>query len=85
MDTPIQCYKCWHYDHLAVQYKSKVDLSKLCIKCGKEGHKVADCNNTAHFILCVEQTDTKNIAHFAGSSKCAVFREALLKVKNRRT
>ncbi|XP_044591474.1 uncharacterized protein LOC123269703 [Cotesia glomerata] len=40
---PTQCYKCWHFGHHGSQCRSKTDRSKLCIRCGQEGHKIADC------------------------------------------
>ncbi|XP_015186403.1 PREDICTED: uncharacterized protein LOC107071707 [Polistes dominula] len=40
---PIQCFKCWHFGHHGQQCKSEVDRSKLCIRCGQEGHRIADC------------------------------------------
>ncbi|XP_044597531.1 uncharacterized protein LOC123274106 [Cotesia glomerata] len=40
---PIQCFKCWHFGHVGPQCKSQVDRSKLCIRCGQEGHRIADC------------------------------------------
>lgn len=82
---PIQCYKCWHLGHLAGHCKTKVDRSQLCIKCGQEGHKVAECKNSASCALCTERQGTENTAHHAGTSRCPFFKEALLKLKNRRT
>lgn len=82
---PIQCFKCWHFGHLGPQCKSEVDRSKLCIRCGQEGHKIADCRNSAKCALCAEQHGAKNAAHHAGSNRCAVFKKALEKLTNKRT
>lgn len=82
---PIQCFKCWHFGHLGSQCKSEVDRSKLCIRCGQEGHKIADCRNSAKCALCAEQHGAENTAHHAGTNRCAVFKEALEKLTNKRT
>ncbi|CAD6216258.1 GSCOCG00012876001-RA-CDS [Cotesia congregata] len=77
---PIQCFKCWHFGHLGSQCKSNVDRSKLCIRCGQEGHKIAKCENPAKCVLCADQS-----AHHAGASRCPVFQEALQKITNKQT
>ena len=82
---PIQCYKCWHFGHHGVQCKSKVDRTKLCIRCGQEGHKIADCKNSAKCALCAENRSAENAAHHAGTCRCPVFKEALEKMMNKRT
>lgn len=37
VERSTRCFKCWHYGHLSIHCKSKVDRSKHCIKCGGEG------------------------------------------------
>jgi len=74
-----RCFKCWHYGHLAIQCRSKVDRTKN-IKCGEEDHKVADCKKEAKCALCVGK-GTEDCAHIAGCSKCPVFKEAHQKIK----
>lgn len=81
---PRPCYKCWHYGHVVAQCKSGTDRSKLCMKCGQSDHKAAKCPNKAKCLLCAEKSDLKDIYHQAGSSKCAVFQEALQKITNNR-
>lgn len=82
---PIQCFKCWHFGHHGSQCKSKVDRSKLCIRCGQEGHKIADCKNPAKCALCVEIESAENVAHHAGTYKCPLFQDALQKLTNKQT
>lgn len=82
-ERPTQCYKCWHFGHVAGQCRSQVDRRKLCIRCGKDSHKVAECKNTASCVLCVGQHG-KDSTHHAGTSRCPFFREALQKLKSGR-
>ena len=37
-----RCLRCLGFGHYSRECKS-VDLSKSCCKCGKDGHKAADC------------------------------------------
>lgn len=80
---PIQCFKCWHFGHVGPQCKSQVDRSKLCIRCGQEGHRIADCKNSAKCAICAEQQGAKDVAHHAGTYRCPVFQEALQKLTNK--
>ncbi|CAH2108837.1 unnamed protein product [Euphydryas editha] len=84
VERPTKCFKCWHYGHLATKCKSVVDRSNLCTKCGECGHKAATCKKDARCALCVEKGNANSCAHIAGSSRCPVFKEALLKVKKKR-
>ncbi|XP_044588826.1 triadin-like [Cotesia glomerata] len=65
--------------------KSSVDRSKLYIRCGQEGHKIAGCKNPAKCALCAENQSAENSAHYAGNHKCPVFQEALQRLINKRT
>ncbi|KMQ88441.1 gag-pol polyprotein [Lasius niger] len=76
--------KCWHFGHLANKCKSGVDRSKLCVKCGKDGHKVADCKEEAQCALCAEKGNTENCAHITGDGRCLAFQEALQALRNKR-
>ncbi|XP_044583012.1 uncharacterized protein LOC123264033 [Cotesia glomerata] len=67
---PTQCYKCWHFGHHGSQCRSKTDRSKLCIRCGQEGHKIADCKNPPKCVLCAENKSAENAAHHAGTYRC---------------
>lgn len=85
IERPTQCFKCWNFGHLGSQCESKLDRSKLCIRCGQEGHKVADCKKPAKCVLCAEKLSAENAAHHAGSYRCPVFKAALQKLTNKRT
>ena len=64
------CLKCWGYDHAASDCKGP-DRSKLCRRCGKEGHIRRDCKDTqTSCVLCKEE-------HSMGSNRCKAFRTAL--------
>ncbi|CAD6238625.1 GSCOCG00012543001-RA-CDS, partial [Cotesia congregata] len=82
---PIQCFKCWHFGHIGSQCKSEVNRSQHCIRCGKEGHKIADCENPAKCALCVERHGVEKATHHAGSNRCPIFQEALQKITKPRT
>lgn len=81
---PIQCFKCWHFGHYGFQCQSKENRFNLCIRCGQEGHKIADCKNQAKCALCAENQSTEKAAHIAGNYKCPIFREALQRMTNKR-
>lgn len=81
---PQECFKYWHYGHVAAQCRSEIDRSKLCIKCGQTDHLAAKCPNEAKCMLCDEKPGSTDTAHRAGSSKCPVFQEALQKTTNKR-
>ncbi|XP_024874050.1 uncharacterized protein LOC112456011 [Temnothorax curvispinosus] len=82
---PIQCFKCWIFGHFDSQCKSEVNRSNLCIRCGQEGHKIADCKNPAKCVLCIERHGAEKAAHHAGTHRCPAFQEALQKITNTRT
>ncbi|KMQ86562.1 gag-pol polyprotein [Lasius niger] len=84
VERPIKCFKCWHFGYLANKCKSGVDRYKLCIKCGKDGHKVADCKEEAQCTLCAEKGNTENCAQIAAGGRCPAFQEALQALKNKR-
>ncbi|EFN66795.1 Gag-Pol polyprotein, partial [Camponotus floridanus] len=67
---PLKFYTCWHFGHLYKNCKSRVDRSKSCIKCGVEGHKVANCKTDARCALCAEGDKQQSVTHTAGSSRC---------------
>ena len=41
----VKCYKCLESGHISRNCKSKLDRSKQCFQCGKEGHKKVACPN----------------------------------------
>ncbi|GBP78996.1 Uncharacterized 50 kDa protein in type I retrotransposable element R1DM [Eumeta japonica] len=80
----VRCYKCWHFRHRAVQYQSKKDRSKHCIKCGEEGHKLTKYNKPARCALSADHSGIENVAYHASSNRCPVYQEALKKITNSR-
>lgn len=71
-----RCFRCWEHDHLAKDCKG-TDRSGLCQKCGKQGHKVKECNEEEEYCpLCQEK------GHRARKTRCEKFREALKKARD---
>lgn len=83
-EKPTKCFKCWHYGHLASKCRNQIDRANLCVKCGRPGHKIADCTHDAHCILCKVNGNKENTDHIAGSNRCPVFKEAIQKVRYKR-
>lgn len=71
-----KCFKCWGYDHYASKCHGP-DRSKLCLKCGKDGHNIKECSNTSYCLLCETQ------GHAAGSVVCKVFKNSLDQARKR--
>lgn len=59
----MRCYRCWEPGHMK-QHCTGPDREKLCMKCGKEGHKASSCANEPFCVHC------KSDGHQAGSAKC---------------
>lgn len=52
-DKPLRCFKCFGIGHTRPMCPSSVDRADTCCRCGKEGHKAADCSATkAHCAVC---------------------------------
>lgn len=65
---PVQCFKCWHYDHVRGSCKASVDRSERCFGCGDSGHSVSDCSASP---VCVVCRDTGLLhKHRLGSTVC---------------
>ena len=61
INEPLKCFKCSHPGLVSMQCKSN------CIKCRKIGHKIADCANDTHFVICAETNLEEHCEHVAGS------------------
>lgn len=53
---PIQCYKCWAFDHVGFSCRAEVDRKGHCYFCGKAGHTARYCTAEApDCLLCKER------------------------------
>ncbi|KAJ8953414.1 hypothetical protein NQ318_023531 [Aromia moschata] len=71
------CRRCWSYQHATINCDGP-DRSKLCFRCGKEGHSLSACKNKETCLLC--STD----GHRMGGSKCGAFTQALRQARKAR-
>ena len=67
----VQCYRCWHYGHTAVECKGEVDRGKDCHNCGRTGHKHRTCEYEKYCPVC------NRAGHSSGTGACPETRKAL--------
>ncbi|XP_011313274.1 uncharacterized protein [Fopius arisanus] len=79
VERPPKCYRCWHFGHMAIHCKSKVDRSRLCTKCAEPGHKASECKATPKCAICADNDSKADLEHIAGGGRCPEFRAALQK------
>lgn len=65
---PVQCYRCWEFGHLRINCRGRIDRSKLCYKCGGEGHRAVEYKERAKCMLCREKG--RKYRHRVGSRDC---------------
>jgi len=71
-------YKCLEFGHIAARWKSEVDCSQCCLKCGQLWHKVASCSKAGKSFLCF-RAGKSDVKHIAGSKGCPMIKKALEK------
>lgn len=76
---PKKCFICLEYGHTARDCKNS-DRSDLCRRCGEKGHIAKTCEKEPKCMLCIAENGQER-DHFAGSSRCPLFRRALNSVR----
>lgn len=76
---PKSCFRCLEYGHMKHECTG-IDRSKVCMKCGTEGHIAKLCIKPPNCYVC--QTDKSlHTDHAARSFKCPKYRLALKQVR----
>jgi len=65
---PVQCYKCWHYDHVRNKCESAMDCTNYCFKCGNPDHTSYKCLSE---LYCVIYDLGYATAHQIGFAACS--------------
>jgi len=78
---PVQCYKCWHFDHVRNNCSSSVDRTGHCFKCGGTNHSSYTCQLSPYCVICAECRYES--AHRFGSPAClAMVRGPIRNLRN---
>ena len=67
----MKSFRCFQFGHTARQYKTKIDRSGTCRKCGQEGHIAGNCEREALCMFC-KVGDPKSANYIAGSGNVCV-------------
>uniref|UniRef100_A0A182Q7I8 CCHC-type domain-containing protein n=1 Tax=Anopheles farauti TaxID=69004 RepID=A0A182Q7I8_9DIPT len=65
-EREVRCHRCWLIGHTS-RYCNGPDRSGLCLKCGEQGHKRADCPKS---FRCLECKTPQSVGHQTGSYRC---------------
>lgn len=67
-NRPLQCFKCLEGGHVRERCPNNMDRSRLCYRCGAEGHEAKSCRETAHCTVCKAKNLPAN--HRSGGKVC---------------
>lgn len=70
------CYRCWEAGHNTATCGGP-DRSKLCLKCGKEGHRAKNCQEERFCPMCSQQ------GHRANTGGCPQFKKVLREARRK--
>lgn len=63
-----KCFSCLEKEHICAYCRSEVNLTGICFRCGKSGHKAAACEATLHCIRCAAAGSAAN--HLLNGKEC---------------
>ncbi|KMQ85265.1 gag-pol polyprotein [Lasius niger] len=73
-NRPLQCFKCLEGGHVRKRCPNNVDRSRLCYRCGAEGHEAKSCRE-AHCIVCKAKNLPAN--HRSGGKACPSIKKGM--------
>ncbi|XP_039761458.1 uncharacterized protein LOC120634749 [Pararge aegeria] len=65
---PLRCFKCMGMGHTASLCPSKTDRSKMCYRCGEEGHRHVGCERPLRCAVCADASQPSG--HIMGGKSC---------------
>lgn len=72
----VRCYRCLEFGHISRNCTGPEDRSKICWKCGGEGHKAIECQGSPCCLIC-KTSSPSQANHATGGKGCPAFRRAM--------
>lgn len=75
-----RCFRCLGFGHTSSLCTGE-ETSQKCRLCGIEGHKVANCKNSYHCVICSDNKAEGGANHILESSKCQSYKAEVMKMR----